>query len=132
MSRLYLVTGFLGAGKTTFLRQFLSLFRKNHALIPCLDKPFDAESILCEHPNEHLQLIGTDLPVQAHCHTLCGQITDERKIGRITILAFLENFQKLRGDMAKGRFQNGNIRALPLDQFPGMDKLLSAGAINLI
>lgn len=27
MSRLYLVTGFLGAGKTTFLRQFLSLFR---------------------------------------------------------------------------------------------------------
>ncbi|MGN0999814.1 MAG: CobW family GTP-binding protein [Faecousia sp.] len=26
MSRLYLITGFLGAGKTTFLRQFLSLF----------------------------------------------------------------------------------------------------------
>ena len=27
MSRLYLITGFLGAGKTTFLRQFISLFR---------------------------------------------------------------------------------------------------------
>ena len=26
MSGLYLVTGFLGAGKTTFLKQFLSLF----------------------------------------------------------------------------------------------------------
>lgn len=27
MSRLYLITGFLGAGKTTFLRQFITLFR---------------------------------------------------------------------------------------------------------
>ncbi len=27
MSRLYLITGFLGAGKTTFLRQFIALFR---------------------------------------------------------------------------------------------------------
>lgn len=27
MSRLYLITGFLGAGKTTFLRRFVSLFR---------------------------------------------------------------------------------------------------------
>lgn len=26
MSRLYLITGFLGAGKTTFLRRFLPLF----------------------------------------------------------------------------------------------------------
>lgn len=29
MSRLYLITGFLGAGKTTFLRQFLSLFHSD-------------------------------------------------------------------------------------------------------
>jgi len=29
MSRLYLITGFLGAGKTTFLRHFISLFRSD-------------------------------------------------------------------------------------------------------
>ena len=27
MSRLYLITGFLGAGKTTFLKQFIRMFR---------------------------------------------------------------------------------------------------------
>lgn len=29
MSRLYLITGFLGAGKTTFLKQFMQLFRES-------------------------------------------------------------------------------------------------------
>ena len=29
MSRLYLITGFLGAGKTTFLRNFIRFFEGN-------------------------------------------------------------------------------------------------------
>ena len=29
MSRLYLITGFLGAGKTTFLKRFVQLFRES-------------------------------------------------------------------------------------------------------
>ena len=59
MSKLYLITGFLGAGKTTFLKQFIALFAGQK--IQLIINEFGQEGVdgtLLSHLDAYLQEIS--------------------------------------------------------------------------
>lgn len=104
-TRLYLITGFLGAGKTTFLRNFVGLFPGKHISV-----------IVNEFGKE-----GVDGPILAEAHISSSQICD----GSIFCTCRMDQFESVLEQQLESPTDVIVVEASGLSDPTGIQKLLN-------